>query len=85
MNSAEYTALAKRLEGLTGKPRRAKYLALQAEATIARRVWSRHPSPHAVIIAEMKRACLLPAPGPDISEDDRRKVRNKLKAMRRGR
>ncbi len=68
--------------------RKARRAAMMAKAVIAnakRRALRRAPSPHTVTIAEMKRACLLPAPGADISEDDRRKVRNKLKAMRRAR
>ncbi len=36
-------------------------------------------------INELMRACLLPGPGSGLHDDERRKVRNKLKAMRRAR
>lgn len=82
MNSQDHTP-DPRLAGLRGKPRRAEHLRLRAVDNAERRAHRRQPTPHAVIIAELRRACLLPAPGPDISESERRGVRNKLKAMRR--
>ncbi len=59
-------------------------------ARAAYRAQRRLPTRHGLVIREMKCATLLPAPGPmatsdddGISDDERRKVRNKLKAMRR--
>lgn len=72
-----------RLAGLMGKPRREKYLELREEVRVAYRKQRRLPTRHAVVCAELRRACLLPAPGPDISADERRAVRNKLKAARK--
>jgi hypothetical protein len=70
------------LEGLTGKARRAAYMALREQMRLAYRAQRRLPTPHQVMIAEMRKATLLPAPGPDLDENERRKIRNKLKAAR---
>ncbi len=72
------------LEGLTGKPRRAAYLRLRAEANEQRRAERRQLTPAKRMIREMVRAQLLPAPMSDgLTEDERRKIRNKLKAARK--
>lgn len=72
------------LNGLTGKPRRALYLKLRAEANAARRAKARLPTRHAVVIRSLIHAQMLPAPGVDgLTADEHRKLRNKLKAMRR--
>lgn len=74
------------LVGLTGTARREVYMRMKAAERAIRREERRRLSPHAIIIRELKRAQLLPAPGTDgLSTDERRRVRNKLKAMRRAR
>ena len=74
-----------RLDGLRGKPRRTEYLRLKASANAARRAEARLPTRHARVICDLQIAQLLPAPGPDVDEAERRGIRNKLKAMRRSR
>lgn len=73
-----------RLEGLTGAARRAKYFAIKATDVAQYRDLRRLPTPHAAVIAELKVAQILPAPSV-LSADERRGIRNKLKAMRRSR
>lgn len=70
---------------ITGAERREVFRRMKENDRLERRDSNRRPSPHAIIIRELKRAQLLPAPGVDLTEDERRRVRNKLKAMRRAR
>ena len=71
-----------RLEGLTGATRRAEYLRLRAVDRDAQRAAARLPTKHACVVGELKVAQMLPAPGFG-DADERRGIRNKLKAMRR--
>ena len=64
---------------------RAAYLAAKAARNAARRAEARLPTRHARVICDLQIAQLLPAPGPDVDEAERRGIRNKLKAMRRSR
>ncbi len=82
------SALAQRqadLHGLTGKARSVVNARLNEALRQAYRAQRRLPSRHALAIRELMRACLLPGPGSGLHDDERRKVRNKLKAMRRAR
>ncbi len=79
----DLTALA----GLTGRPRRAKYLQLKAKANAERRLLRRARSPFQEEIAEMRKVSLLPpkfsSPAAmGLSEAERRRLRNALKTMR---
>ena len=57
---------------------------LNAALRDAYRAQQRLPTRHALVIAELRMAALLPGPGSGLSADERRRVRNKLKAARRG-
>lgn len=85
MDPKEYEASFQHLLGLTGPERRAAYLQSLAADREEWRHARRLPTRHARVICDLQIAQLLPAPGPDVDEAERRGIRNKLKAMRRGR
>lgn len=75
------------LGALTGKPRRAAYLALKAASNAQRRAKRRLPTEHAHRISELKKVSLLPplsrALDAGLTEAELRQIRNKLKAQRK--
>ena len=83
MNSQDHAALCTLLDGLTGPARRTAYLKLKAAAVAHKRIQRRLSTPHAEAIRELKMAALLPGAGSGLTEDERRKLRNRMKAARR--